>query len=280
VLPTRRGRRLGRPLSNRRAQTTSTNHKPQTPAMQLDPAITDVREPPLRSTRSERHARDPVVRAAIANVAANLQALSPSELLQLVLFPDTLTEWSSRAGRTPAQVFNMQRRTRPYAQLRIALADRLQVPLAILSHLIDADPGPPAAHELPERVRILADAGLSLARDAQAPIAWDRPPYPPYRDGSNPLERLALARLEAEAPAMPGTSLVSLALFPDRIATWARAHGYHFNRVLSSLSGTRRFAYLDTALARRLGVTVDALDDFIRARKREPLATQPPSIER
>ncbi len=235
-------------------------------------------QPPLgRGPRPERGAADPILRAAVANVAANLAALSASEILQLALFPDTLTAWAARSGRSAAQVFNMLRRTRPYGQLRLALAQRLEVPPALVNHLIDAEPAPPAAHRLPDRARILDDAGLPPERIDRPPIAWDRPPYPLYRDGTNPLERLALVRLRAEAPAMPGTMLVSLALFPDTIASWARGEGYHFDRVLSSLSGTRRFGYLDTALARRLGVAPSALDAFIRAARREPAALIPPT---
>ena len=237
--------------------------------------------PELGDSRSsapaqERRGDDPIIRAALANVGANLAALSASEVLQLVLFPDTLTAWAARSDRTAAQVFNMLRRTRPYAQLRIALAERLEVPPAVLNHLIDAAPAAPFAHRLAGREHILADAGITAARTQRPSIAWDRPPYPPYRDGANPLERLALERMRAEAPAMPGTSIVSLALFPDHISSWARNHGYHFNRVLSSLSGTRRFGYLDSALARRLGVSPRDLDIFIRSRKREPTAILPP----
>jgi hypothetical protein len=227
--------------------------------------------------RRERRSGDPIVRVATGNVAANLAALSASEVLQLALFPDTLTAWAGRAGRTSAQVFNMLRRTRPYAQLRIALAERLEVPVGLVNHLIDAEPAPPVAHRLADRARVLTEAGLPAERIEREPIAWDRPPYPLYRDGANPLERLALTRLRTEAPAMPGTMLVSLALFPDTIASWARREGYHFDRVLSSLSGTRRFGYLDAALARRLGVTPQALDAFIRAARREPSALIPPA---
>lgn len=227
--------------------------------------------------RAERRLSDPVVRAAIGNVEANLRALSASEVLQLALFPDTLTAWAGRVRVTPAQVFNTLRRTRPYAQVRQALADRLEVPVAIVSHLIDADRGPPAAHRLPGRERILTDAGIAQDRVRRTPIAWDRPPYPLYRDGTNPLEQLALERMRTDAPAMPATTLISLALFPETIASWARRQGYHFNRVLSSLSGTRRFGYLDGALARRLGLKAEALDTFIRGARREPSAIIPPA---
>jgi hypothetical protein len=234
-------------------------------------------ESPTGVERVERRHSDPVVRAAIANVAVNLAALSASQVLQLALFPDTLTAWAARCGRTAGQVFNMLRRARPYAQLRSALADRLQVPPAVLDHLIDAELAPPLAHRLAGREQILADAGIPASRHERPSIAWDRPPYPPHRDGTNPLERMALERLRSEAPAMPGTALVSLALFPDHIASWARSQGYHLNRVLSSLSGTRRFAYLDGALARRLGVSAEVLDRFIRAARREPTAILPPT---
>lgn len=216
------------------------------------------------------------MRLAVANVAANLPALTASEILQIALFPDTVTAWATRAGRTAAQAFNMLRRARPYAQMRIALASRLEVPPAILDHLIDAELAGPRAHQLAGREAILADAGVPRSRFERSLIAWDRPPYPPYRDGTNPLERMALERLERDAAAMPGTALVSLALFPDHIASWARQEGYHVNRVLSSLSGTRRFAYLDAALARRLGVSEQALDAFIRAARRQPTTVLPP----
>src|ERR1700722_2127332 len=96
----------------------------------------------------ERGVADPVVRLAVANVARNVAALSASEIVQLVLYPEPLAAWADGARVDESQVANLFRRHRIYSRVRQLLADRLGVPLGILAHLVDAAAGPPA-HQRP-----------------------------------------------------------------------------------------------------------------------------------
>lgn len=125
----------------------------------------------------------------------------------------------------------------------------------------------PAAYEA-----ILADAGLG-GWAAQPPIDWRTPPYPRYRDGTNPLERLAVAAIQVAAPAMPGSRIVGYALWPETLAAFAaRAQRFTLDQLLTTLSGLRRSDAIEVALARRLRVPHRTLDAFIRADKRDALA--------
>ena len=209
---------------------------------------------------------DPVIRAAIRNVEANLAALSASEIVQLVLFPSSLSGWAAEADVDEAQVGNLLRHYRPYVALRAALAERLGVTQAILVHLIEARRALPASKRLPDAERVLRDAGID----------WARPPYPLVRDGTNPLEQLALRRLELDAPAMPASRVVGLALWPETLAGWARAHGRcSLSNVLACLGGVLRHDYILDGIARRLDVSRTALDRFIAAEKRLSVSDRP-----
>jgi hypothetical protein len=150
--------------------------------------------PPGGTGRPERGLDDPIVRAAIDNVGRHLDALSASEIVQLVLFPEPLVAWATGAGVDDSQVANLFRRHRRYSRLRALLAGRLGVPITVLDHLIDAPAAVAAAKRPAAYAAVLADAGLGHW-GKRPPIDWATPPYPPYRDGTNPLERLAMAVL-------------------------------------------------------------------------------------
>jgi len=225
-----------------------------------------------QAARSERSSEDPIVRAAVENVTRHIAALSASEVVQLVLYPETLVAWAKGAGVDDSQVANLFRRHRRYTRLRVLLAARLGVPIAVLDHLIDATPEVPAAKRPAAYAAVLAESGLAdWAR--RAPIDWGSPPYPRHRDGTNPLERLALAVLPGAVPSMPSSRIVGYALWPETLAAFAaRAQRFTLDQLLTTLSGLRRSASIETALARRLRVTHRALDAFIRAEKRDALA--------
>lgn len=222
--------------------------------------------------KAERQVGDPIVRAAIDNVGRHVAALSASEVVQLVLYPEPLGGWAKRAGVDDSQVANLFRRHRRYDRLRTLLAGRLGVPIAVLDHLIDATPVVPAAKRPAAYATILADAGLA-DWGVQPPIDWSTPPYPRHRDGTNPLERLALAVLGAAAPSMPASRIIGYALWPETLAAFAaRTHRFSLDQLLTTLSGLRRSDTIEVALARRLRVTHGTLDAFIRAAKRDPFA--------
>jgi hypothetical protein len=222
----------------------------------------------------ERTTADPIVRAAVENIHRHIAALTASEVVQLVLFPDSFAAWSAGAGVDESQVANLFRRHRTYVRLRQLLADRLGVPVTILGHLIDADPAVPMARRPPGFAAIMEAAGIRPV-DERPPIDWRSPPYPPYREGSNPLERLALANLSVVVPAMPPSRIVGYALWPESLAGFAaRSKRFTLGSLLTTLSGMRRSDAIESTLARRLGITRRELDAFIGSAKRDPMAAR------
>jgi len=226
----------------------------------------------------ERTTADPIVRAAVENIHRHIAALSASEVVQLVLFPDSFAAWSAGAGVDESQVANLFRRHRTYVRLRQLLADRLGVPVTILAHLIDADPAVPMSRRPPGFAEIMEAAGIRPV-DERPPIDWRSPPYPRYRDGTNPLERLALANLSVVVPAMAPSRIVGYALWPESLAGFAaRSKRFTLGSLLTTLSGMRRSDAIESALARRLGIARRDLDAFIGSMKRDPMAAGLPPV--
>lgn len=215
---------------------------------------------------------NPIVRTAIENVRLNIAAFPAGDVLQLVVFPRTIAEVAAEVGENESLISNLCRRHRPYVRLRVVLAEHLRVPLEILTHLIEATIATPLAKELPGRKESLAAIGLWASRPS---IDFGSPPYPRYREGNNPLEQIAVLRMQHEAAAMPRSRLVSYALFPDTISLFARKHGHSLAQVLATLGNSRRWPRIERALARRLGVSRDTLEHFIASEKREPSVTLP-----
>jgi hypothetical protein len=245
----------------------------QTLAGPLPPAA-DATWASAAPARAERRADDPIVRAAADNVRRHLSALSASEIVQLVLYPEPLVAWAKGAGVDDSQVANLFRRHRRYTRLRTLLATRLGVPILVLDHLIDAVPAVPAAKRPAAYAAVLAEAGLA-SWSQPAPIDWTTPPYPPYRDGTNPLERLAMAVLPAAAASMPPSRVIGYAMWPETLAAFAaRAQRFTLDQLLTTLSGLRRSDSIEVALARRLRITHRTLDAFIRSAKRDPFASE------
>jgi hypothetical protein len=148
----------------------------------------------------------------------------------------------------------------------------LGVPLAVLGHLVDAAPAVPVAKRPAAHAEILRAAGLD-PDDPRPPIDWRTPPYPSYRDGTNPLEQLAAANLAATAPSMPASRLVGLVVWPESLAGFAARSGrFTLGQLLTVLSGLRRADYIETAVARRLGVSRAALERFVSASKTDAYA--------
>jgi len=222
--------------------------------------------------RRERDGGDPLVRAAVENVTRQIASLSASEIVQLVLYPESLAAWASASRVDESQVANLFRRHRRYVRLRQILADRVGVPVSILGHLIDAAPAVPATKRPMGHADVLRAAGLDP--DAlRPPIDWRAPPYPAYRDGTNPLERLAVLNLAAGIASMPASRVIGYCLWPESLSAFAtRSQRFTLGQLLSTLSGLRRADAIEGALARRLGVSRATLDRFIVATKRDPYA--------
>jgi hypothetical protein len=96
------------------------------------------------------------------------------------------------------------------------------------------------------------------------------------RDGSNPIERKAVYRAQLEIRSMPASLVVQIALWPDKLADWARETSVAPSVVYNMLAGVKPYHRVRNLLARRLNVPKRVLDHLIDAPRPEPLAKVPP----
>ena len=228
--------------------------------------------PSVGRARRERTGRNAVERKAVLRVQTDVASMPASLVVQLALWPDDVAHWARAAGEDESLVYNMLARRKPYYRAREALARRLQVSVAVLSHLIEADRPLPSARRPPG-----ADGAPSAGPFADLPaIDWSAPPFPGFRDGTNPVERQAVRRVELEIAAMPASAVVGLALWPDTLASWAREQHVSQSVVTGTLAGSPSDP-VRTQLARRLGVVRDDLEELIAGIRRQPSALVPPA---
>lgn len=233
---------------------------------------------------AERDGRSPLERLALGRLRADVAAMPASDVVQLVLWPETLADWARGAAIAPAVAYNMLARFKPYRRVRERLAHRLDVPGFVLDHLVDAPrPLPAAQRALP------ADQAADLPAsqgDAHAPLAPPPPPavveptvrLPAVRDGTNPIEQRALWRAWHDVAALPASVLVQVALFPETLAQWARRREVPPSMVYAMLAGSATHRHLRLALARRLDLPADAVDQVIDRPRREPARAHPPEL--
>ncbi|CAN5889251.1 MAG: hypothetical protein H0W11_09315 [Gemmatimonadetes bacterium] len=96
------------------------------------------------------------------------------------------------------------------------------------------------------------------------------------RDGSNPIERKAVYRAQLEIRSMPASLVVQIALWPDKLADWAKETAIAPSVVYNMLANVKPYHRVRTLLARRLNVPKQELDHLIEAPRPEPLAKLPP----
>jgi hypothetical protein len=226
---------------------------------------------PVGRARRERNGRNAVERKAVFRVQTDVASMPASLVVQLALWPDDVAHWARAAGEDESLVYNMLARRKPYWRAREALARRLQVSVAVLSHLIESE------RPLPTARRPLGADGLPSAGPfADLPsIDWGAPPFPLFRDGTNPVEGQAVRRVEQEVASMPASAVVGLALWPDTLASWAREQRVSQSLVTGTLAGSPSDP-VRTQLARRLGVGRDDLEELIAGIRRTPAAVVPP----
>ena len=222
----------------------------------------------------ERDGSSPLERLALARVRQDVGALPASEVVQLVLWPDSLAHWARDAGVSTAVAYNMLARFKPYRRVRELLAHRLDVPTFALDHLIDAPrPLPAALGAHPDALRDLAEPPAPEPVSPTARLAS-------VRDGSNPLEQRAVWQLWRQIAAVPASLVVQLILFPETLAEWARKRGTPASMLYAMLAGSQPHPGLRDALARRLGVAGHVLDALLDATRREPATARPPLADR
>jgi hypothetical protein len=114
---------------------------------------------------------------------------------------------------------------------------------------------------------------FEVAEDAQVAAV----PFPlRERDGTNPIERKAVYRAQLEIGSMPASLVVQIALWPDKLADWAKESGIAPAVVYNMLAGVKPYHRVRSLLARRLNVPKSVLDYLVDAPRPEPLAKVPP----
>lgn len=231
--------------------------------------------PDFRTGRTETERR------AIARLASDVAAMPASDVVQLLLWPQNLADWARDSGVAPAVAYNMLARFKPYRRVRELLAARLEVPGWVLDHLVDAPRPLPSSQSsiLPERPQPDEGAEAPDASQVHAELSSVSPTerLPSVRDGSNPLERRAVWRVRRHVAAIPASTIVQLAIFPESLAEWARRRAFPPSVVYTTLAGSQRNPRIRDALARRIGVSTRDLDTLLDSPRPEPEVLLPPS---
>ena len=227
-----------------------------------------------RPALRERDGRSDLERLAVGRLVADVAAMPASDVVQLVLWPDTVAGWARAGAIAPAVAYNMLARFKPYRRVRERLAHRLDVPGFVLDHLIDA-PRP-----LPAAQRAVPSDASGAELPAPPPPAAVEPTVrlSAVRDGTNPIERRAVWRVWHDVAALPASVLVQIALFPETLAEWARRIDVPAAMVYAMLAGSAPHRPLRGALARRLAVAPSAVDVVVDTPRREPEPPRPPAL--
>lgn len=217
-----------------------------------------------RDALPERTGTTHVEQIAVRTVAREIAAMPASLVVQLALWPDELARWARATRVDTSVVYNALAARKPYRAVRERLAARLDVTPAVLGQLIDAKrplPSPERDPDAPPAAR-------------PTPTNWTEPPYPAHRTGTNPIERRAAATVAREIAAMPASTVVGLALWPETLAAWSRERKLAASVVWAVLAGAPSAPVRDM-LARRLNVSVRELGLLIDARRQEPAVRRP-----
>jgi hypothetical protein len=223
----------------------------------------------------ERTGRGAIERQALARTRLEIASMPASDVVQLALWPDNIAQWARTAGVSASVVYNMLARVKPYRRVRELLAHRLDVPAFVLDHLVDAARPLPVAMRPPDPDRPAREQVSHRGDEEPRSLALA---LPGVRDGSNPLERRALLRVEREIAALPASLVVQLALYPETLAQWARRQELPAPVLYATLAAAQPNLRIRYALSRRLGVAQREVDALIDARRAEPQANVPPML--
>jgi hypothetical protein len=217
---------------------------------------------PVTST-PPRSGRSPLELAATRRVRDDVAAFPASLVVSLLLWPETIAEWSRAQRVTPPLVHNALAGRKPFVRIRQALAERLDVPTAVLNALIETRcPVPRAVRPPVPPVAMESGAAAREQGWTWRPGVGERPQR---RDGSNPLERKVIYRVALDIATLPASLVVQLILHPTTLAAWCRLQAFPPSVVYALLAGTQRAARVEAALARALRVDPGALRELIDA---------------
>jgi hypothetical protein len=215
------------------------------------------------STLPPRSGRSPLELAATRRVRDDVAAFPASLVVSLLLWPETIAEWARAQRVTPPLVHNALAGRKPFVRIRQALAERLDVPTAVLNSLIETRCPVPLAVRPP--VPPVAVESGAAARDQGWTWRAGVGERPQRRDGSNPLERKVVYRVALDIATLPASLVVQLILHPTTLAAWCRMQALSPSLVYALLAGTQRAARVEAALARALRVDQSALRVLIDA---------------
>ena len=115
-------------------------------------------------------------RKALYRVHTELPAMPASLVVQILLWPEKITDWARDESVTPALVYNMLGGFKPYHGLRERLAQRLGVTKGAVDHLIDARRQQPSTRRIPEPPDgfVADDVSLAPTRQSNEPRLAER----------------------------------------------------------------------------------------------------------
>src|SRR5689334_9604379 len=168
-------------------------------AFERDPGGVPLPPPPSR----DRDGLSALERKALYRVHTELPAMPASLVVQILLWPEKITDWARDESVTPALVYNMLGGFKPYHGLRERLAQRLGVTKSAVDHLIDARRQQPSTRRIPEPPPDFVADDVALATGA--PRAPRTPPAPEAApptapDADHPREPAAEPPPEAPGP--------------------------------------------------------------------------------
>jgi hypothetical protein len=120
--------------------------------------------PPSR----DRDGLSALERKALYRVHTELPAMPASLVVQILLWPEKMTDWARDENVTPALVYNMLGGFKPYHGLRERLAQRLGVTKSAVDHLIDARRQQPSTRRIPEPPADFVADDVALAPRTQS----------------------------------------------------------------------------------------------------------------
>ena len=138
-------------------------------------------------------------RKALYRVHTELPAMPASLVVQILLWPEKITDWARDESVTPALVYNMLGGFKPYHGLRERLAQRLGVTKGAVDHLIDARRQQPSTRRIPEPPEGFGTDDVSLVSPGDSN---DQARSVPHETGSSTADADSNA-VQADATATP-----------------------------------------------------------------------------
>jgi hypothetical protein len=105
------------------------------------------------AARPHRTGSSPLERLAVARVAEDVAALPASLVVQLLLWPQSIADWTRERRVAPSLVYTLLANGQPAPRIERALALRLGVGADELRELIEGERAPPAAWDVAALLR-------------------------------------------------------------------------------------------------------------------------------